>query len=133
MRPALTELQALDFPHGVHSYVEGDTDTAGRFQGSSQQGHGPGAPTARTGMSIDERLPEKEEVERRRVIDVASRIEAFLHTNPGATWDFAAPAAIHDELLAALSDAARARLGKVLAKDLVHQPVSELLAHFAEK
>ena len=41
--PSLVEVQALDFPAGKRSYTDRDTDTAGRFQGSKQQGAGPGA------------------------------------------------------------------------------------------
>lgn len=133
MSPSLQEIQALDSPHGVRSYVQGDTDMAGRFQSSKKQGRGPGAPTARTGMSIDERLPMKEEEERRRVHDVASRIDAFLKNNPDASWDFAAGPTIHNAVLKDLSPPVRARLQHSVAKDLIHQPVPELLSHFSAR
>lgn len=131
MGSSLQEIQALDFPHGVRSYVQGDTDMAGRFQSSKQQGRGPGAPTARMGMSIDERLPMQEEEERRRIHDVASRIDAFLKNNPDASWDFAAGPTVHNAVLEDLPPPARARLKRSVTKDLIHQPVPELLSHFS--
>lgn len=133
MTPGLTEVQAMDFPHGVRSYVEGDTDIAGRFQGSKQQGRGPGAPTARTGMSIDERLPMQREEDRRRVRDVAVRIDTFLQNSPDATWDFAAGPSVHNAVLEELSPQAKSRLRRSISKDLVHQPVAELISHFSAK
>ena len=129
--PALDEVQALDFPAGVKSYTDRDTDMAGRFQGSKQQGSAPGAPAARMGMSIDERLPMQREVERRRVSDLAKSIEGFLEVRPKATWDFAAPPAVHNAVLDALSPRARGRLRQALPKDLVNQRTADLRAHFA--
>ncbi|MEO6005871.1 MAG: host attachment protein [Opitutus sp.] len=93
--PAFEEVQSLDFPAGRQSYTDRDTDMAGRFQGSKQQGRGPGAPTARTGMSIDERLPMQREEERRQVTNVSETIDSFLQARPEATWDFAAGPEIH--------------------------------------
>jgi len=131
MSPGLTEVQGLDFPNGRQSYVENESDVAGRFQGSKQQGAGPGAPVARMGMSIDERLPLQREEERKRILDVSSRIEQFLKAaSTDATWDFAAPPSVHNAVLDALSPQVRARLQKQMTKDLVNQPVSQLLSHF---
>jgi Protein required for attachment to host cells len=129
--PTLQEIDTLDFPHGVKSYVHGDTDMAGRFQGSQQQGRGPGAPTARMGMSIDERLPMAEEEERRRTEDIVKRIEAFIGNHPDITWDFAAGPSMKNAVIEHLSPQARAGLQRAIAKDLVHQPVTELLSHFS--
>lgn len=128
--PTLVEVQALDFPQGRANYTHNDTDMAGRFQGSKQQGVGPGAPTARTGMSIDERLPMQREVERRSIGDLVESIETFLSPKPDATWDFAAGPAVHNAVLEKLTPAVRTRLRKSVAKDLVNQPTSELLGHF---
>lgn len=133
MAPSLQEVDALDFPHGMRSYVQGDTDVAGRFQSSNQQSRGPGAPTARMGMSIDERLPMQREEERRRISDVAERIEVFLKHNPGATWDFAAGPTVHNAVIEALAPEVRGRLKKSVSKDLVHQPVQHLLSYFEER
>src|SRR4051794_5946807 len=80
--PALDEVQAMDFPHGKSSYTADNTDVAGRFQGSRQQGRGPGAPSARGGMSIDERLPMQREEDRREIADVVTQIESFLQRQP---------------------------------------------------
>lgn len=130
MNPSLREVESLDFPMGVKSYAESDTDMAGRFQSSKHQAPAPGAPAARTGMSIDERLPMHREIDRRRNEEVAERINAFLRNQPDATWDFAAPAELHTGFLEYVSPEARQRLRRVVPKDLVHQPVNTLLQHF---
>ena len=127
----LKEVQSLDFPNGLRSYTDRDTDMAGRFQGSKQQMASPGAPTSRTGMSIDERMPMKEEEERRQIRDVAETIGSFLQARPQATWDFAAPPSVHNAVLESIPADVRARLNKSLAKDLVHQGVDELRRQFA--
>jgi hypothetical protein len=130
MTPRLREVQGLDFPSGRQSYTDRDTDMAGRFQGSQHQARGPGAPTARTGMSIDERLPMQEEEERRQTRDLFRAIETFLQQHPAATWDFAAAPAVHNSVLELISPPMRSRLRQAVAKDLVNQPVEELLGHF---
>ncbi len=128
--PGLAEVQSLDFPQGKMSYVESDTDMAGRFQSSKHQGAAAGAPAARSGMSIDERLPMQREVDRRRIDDVAHAIEEFLAADTTATWDFAAGPTSHNAILEQLSPQLRARLRKSVSKDLVNQPRTELLGHF---
>jgi hypothetical protein len=131
--PALDEIQAEDFPAGFRSYVQRDTDRAGRFQSSKHQGRGPGAPTARQGMSVDERLPMQREEERRQLRDLAAAIEDFLVRYPHATWDFAAGPEVHNAVLEALSPAIRTRLQKTVTKDLAHQPPADLIGHFAAR
>lgn len=130
MTPTLAEVQALDFPSGRRSYTDRDTDMAGRFQSSNHQSRGPGAPMARTGMSIDERLPMQEEEERRQSKDLVETIEGFLRQRSDATWDFAAGPEVHNAVLEALSPATRSRLRQALSKNLVNQPVEELLKQF---
>jgi hypothetical protein len=129
--PTLTEMHSMDFPEGRKSYVDNDSDMAGRFQSSKHQGPAPGAPSARTGMSIDERLPMQREAKRRQIDDITRAIEGFLQGQPDASWDFAAAASVHNAVLEQLSPQLRARLRTSVAKDLVNQPVSELLAHFS--
>jgi hypothetical protein len=129
--PSFEEEQSLDFPAGMRSYTDRDTDMAGRFQSSNHQSRGEGAPVGRTGMSIDERLPMKREEERRQSRDIKETIDVFLKARPDATWDFAAPAAVHQTILDGLSPDTRARLKQVLAKDLVNQPINEIRTHFA--
>lgn len=130
LTPALDEVQAMDFPHGKASYTVDSTDVAGRFQGSRSQGRGPGAPTARTGMSIDERLPMQSEEDRREITDLVAQIERFLQHRPGATWDFAAGPTVHNALLKQLSPATKSRLRRSVSKDLVNQPTTELVDQF---
>lgn len=130
MRPSLAEVQALDFPSGRRSYTDRDTDMAGRFQSSNNPGRAPGAPMARTGMSIDERLPMQEEEERRQSKDLVETIEGFLRQRSDATWDFAAGPEVHNAVLEALSPDTRSRLRQALPKNLVNQPVQELLKQF---
>jgi hypothetical protein len=129
--PALDQVEAMDFPQGKRSYVDRDTDMAGRFASSKHQMPAPGSPTARTGMSIDERLPMQREESRRRAREIAAEIDAFLQQRPEASWDFAAGPELNGVLLELLSPAVRQRLRRTLAKDLVNQRGDEVRAHFA--
>src|SRR5688572_13741369 len=129
--PALDQVEAMDFPQGKRSYVDRDTDMAGRFASSKHQMPAPGSPTARTGMSIDERLPMQREESRRRAREIAAEIDAFLQQRPEASWDFAAGPELNGVLLELVSPAVRQRLRRTLAKDLVNQRGEEVRAHFA--
>ena len=129
--PALDPVEAMDFPLGMANYTDRETDMAGRFQSSKQQGVAPGAPTARQGMSIDERLPMQREEERRRHKELAAEIEHFLQQHPEGTWDFAAPPGLNNVVLELLSPTVRNRLRRAVSKDLVNQPSEDLRAHFA--
>ncbi|ACB77852.1 host attachment protein [Opitutus terrae] len=131
MTPAFDEVRAFDFPLGVTGYTDRDTDIAGRFQGSRPQGVAPGAPAARTGMSVDERLPMRREEHRRRIRDVAQALDTFFATRPNATWDFAAGPELHNAVLEAVTPKTRAQLRRSVPKDLVHQPQAEFATHFA--
>ncbi len=124
--PTLDEIHAMDFPHARMSYTEHDSDMAGRFQSSKHHAAAPGAPNARSGMSIDERLPMQNEVHRREAEDVARAIDAFFDGDPTATWDFAADTAVHNAILDMLSPQTRFRLRTSISKDLVKQPASQL-------
>lgn len=130
--PALTEVVAMDFPAGKQSYTDRDSDMAGRFPTSKSQGLGPSAPAgARTGMSIDERLPMQREESRRRAAELAAEVDRFFQQRPGARWDFAAGPDLNNAVLAMISPGVRDRLRRTLAKGLVKQPAEELRAHFA--
>ena len=128
--PGLEEVFAMDFAQGRASYTDNDTDMAGRFQGSKQQGASPGSPTARTGMSIDERLPMQREAHRRAVSEIAGAIDSFLELRPESSWDFAAGPSMHNAVLERLPSSIRSRLRSSLAKDLVKQPLSERRERF---
>lgn len=134
--PGLKQVQAMDFPAGRQSYVARDTAMAGRFQSSKHPSGAPGAvgaPTAaRTGMSIDERLPMLREEERRRARDVAQEIEAFFAGRRGAIWDFAGAPEIHNAVIDQLSERARQQLRRTFAKNLVNQRMEDVRAHFNE-
>ena len=128
--PGLEEVFAMDFAQGRSSYTDNDTDMAGRFQGSRQQGAAPGSPTARAGMSIDERLPMQREAHRRAVAEISRAIDSFLDMRPDSSWDFAAGPSMHNAILERLPSSVRSRLRTSLAKDLVKQPVAELRERF---
>jgi hypothetical protein len=135
--PALDQVESMDFPAGVRSYNERDTDQAGRFGSSKHPAAASGAPAAgstgtagRSGMSIDERLPMKREEAKRRARDLAVEIEAFLAQHPDATWDFAAGPELNGAVLEQISPQARGRLKRSLVKDLVKQRNGDLRAHF---
>jgi len=129
--PGLELVESMDFPFGKNSYTDRDSDMAGRFSSSKHQGVGPGAPTARQGMSIDERLPMQREESRRRAKDIAAEIQNFLQRRPDATWDFAAGPELNNTVLELLPAAVRQRLRRSVSKDLVNQRIDEVRAHFA--
>lgn len=129
--PGFAQVEAMDFPAGRSSYTDQQSDMAGRFQSSRHQSPAPGHPGARTGMSIDERLPMKREEARRRARDLASQIDNFLARVPGATWDFAAGPDLNHPILDLLSERTRRRLRRSVTKDLVHQAVDQLRVHFS--
>jgi len=129
--PALDQVEALDFPQGRKSYADRETDMAGRFASSKHQMSPPGSPTARTGMSIDERLPMQREESRRRAKELAAEIDAFFRQRPDASWDFAAGPELNSAVMELLSPAVRQRLRRSLAKDLGKQRGDEVRAHFA--
>ena len=128
--PTLEEVFAMDFPEGRQSYTDNESDMAGRFQYSKHQMKSAGAPGARSGMSIDERLPLQRESDRRHVSEVAREIDGFLNLRPDASWDFAAGPTSHNAILERLSPPVRARLRSSLPKDLVNQPTSDLRERF---
>jgi len=129
--PGLDRVEALDFPQGKRSSAEREIDMAGRFASSKHPMTAPGSPTARTGMSIDERLPMQREEARRRAKELASEIEVFLQQRPGATWDFAAGPELNAAVLELLSPAVKQRVRRLLVKDLVNQHGDDVRAHFA--
>ena len=129
--PALDQVEAMDFPRGKKSYVDRDTDMAGRFASSKPQMPAPGNPTARTGMSIDERLPMQREESRRRAKEVAAEIDSFFQQRPDVTWDFAAGPELNSAVIELLSPPVRQRVRRSIPKDLVNQPGDQLRAHFA--
>ena len=129
--PALDPVEAMDFPLGKKSFADRETDMAGRFASSKHQAMAPGSPTARTGMSIDERLPMQREESRRRAKELAAEIDAFFQPRRDASWDFAAGPELNGAVLNLLSPAVRRRVRRSLAKDLVNQRSDEVRAHFA--
>jgi hypothetical protein len=129
--PGLESVEAMDFPQGRAAYADRDTDMAGRFASSKNQGSGAGAPAGRHGMSIDERLPMQREESRRRAKEIAAEIDAFFQKRTSATWDFAAGPELNHAVLELIAPAHRRRLRRSVAKDLVNQRVEDMRAHFA--
>ncbi len=129
--PSLEQVESMDFPLGKHHYTDRETDQAGRFASSRSQGPGAGTPTGRQGMSIDERLPMKQEESRRRAKELAAEVESFFRQRPEATWDFAAGPELNGAVLELISPAVRQRVRRSVAKDLVNQRLDEVRAHFA--
>jgi hypothetical protein len=131
----LEQVEAMDFPLGKKAYTASDTSMAGRFQSSKHQSRAPGAPAGieggRSGMSVDERLPMKNETDRRRADQLAQEIEHFFTQRPEVTWDFAAGPELHRAVLEQLSPSVRQRLRRAVSKDLVNQPTSTLREQFA--
>lgn len=130
--PALERVVAVDFPAGKAGYTDRDSDMAGRFPTSKNQGVGSGLPAgARGGMSIDERLPMQREDSRRRARDLAAEVDQFFQQRPEASWDFAAGPELNHAVLELLSPTVRERLRRSVAKGLVKQRADEVRAHFA--
>jgi hypothetical protein len=127
--PGLEAVESKDFPAGREAYTDRDTDMAGRFQGSSGRAGANGG--SRGGMSIDERLPMKNETNKRRAEQLAAEVERFFAPRPDATWDFAAGPELHRAVLELLSPKTRQRLRRALPKDLVNQPPNALREQFA--
>jgi hypothetical protein len=119
---SLTLVDAVELVDGRGSYASKTTDMAGRFPGS--KGPIPG------GMSIDERLPLKGELDRRIVEQIAMRIDAVLGERPEARWDFAAGPGLHQAVLERVSPAIKQRLNHAVQKDLTNIPTQELVEHF---
>lgn len=112
-------LASEDFPDGRTAYADATTDAAGRF------------PTAQgPGMSIDERLPLKEEHERRVVAGVASALRRCLAAHPDATWHFAAGPGLFQAVESQIPPEMRARRGRTLERNLARMPPNELREHF---
>lgn len=128
--PALDQVQAMDFPQGRASYTDRDTDMAGRFQSSKHQSPGPGSPMARTGMSIDERLPMEREESRRRAKELAAEINTFFQSRATATFDFAAGPELNGTVLELLLPGVRQRIRRSIAKDIVNQRADQIRGHF---
>jgi hypothetical protein len=121
LAPHYEAAAALDFPAGRESYTDRDTDQAGR-KGAPLRG-GPGG-------SIDERLPMRNEHERRLVTEVVAAIARFLTEHPRAQWDFAAGPGLHEAVLNQLPDEVRRRLERSEQKELTRSTSEELRAHF---
>jgi hypothetical protein len=115
------QVYARDFAADIKRYARNDTDQAGRFQSSKGQGAGSGKPAERAGMSVDERLPMREENEARRARALADEIEAFLGARPDASWDFAAGPQWNHAVLELLSPAIRQRLKSSVDKNLINE------------
>jgi hypothetical protein len=126
--PGLEQVEAMDFPLGKKAYNANDTGMAVRFP--SSRGPKKGG-VAEAGMSIDERLPMKEEADRRRAQQLSAEVEHFLAQRPGASWDFAAGPELHRAVLEQLSPQTRRRLRRAVPKDLVNENPAELREQFA--
>ncbi|HEX2860715.1 MAG TPA: host attachment protein [Lacunisphaera sp.] len=120
VRTRFEPVDSFDLPAGLQHYTDRDTDQAGRFASRG----GPG------GGSIDERLPMKQEQDRRLAKELAMRLQQFLERHEHATWDYAAGPALHGLVLDELPSAVRSRLDREITKELVSHTPAELEAHF---
>lgn len=107
-------------PFGGNAYTARETDQAGRFPKTLGQG----------GMSIDERLPMKEEEQRRMVEWLAGCIDNFMTPRPDEAWVFAAGPELHNPVLEALRPSVRSTLSESLQQNLINVPGDEAAAHF---
>jgi hypothetical protein len=121
--PALRAVDAIDLPAGKETYFSRDTDTAGQFGAKTRSG---GASRG----SLDERLGEKGERDRRIAEQLAERLQECLRLNAVTSWYFAAAPALHNAVLERISPEVRQTLVESIPKDLVHQPLPALRAHF---
>ncbi len=118
--PSLQPVDALDLVD-ENEFSRNQIDLPGRFSNSP------------FGTDI---VPRKEEVhssaDKTLLTDrLADRIAVFMSRRPNATWDLAANAALANELFELLPEPIRARLNRVVSKDLINVPPAELREHFA--
>ncbi len=120
-KPRIKVAFSVDFPRGREPSHAQDTDQAGRF---------PGHDGRSGGMSIDERLPQQREQERKLPARAAEQINRYFQENPGVQWDFSAAPDFGPRVLDEVDPAVRDRLMLNLPKSLVGQSEAELLEHF---
>jgi hypothetical protein len=118
--PGWLEIANEAAPLAGNAYTDRETDQAGRFPKSIGQ----------AGMSIDERLPMKEEEQRRLADWVAGCIENFMTPRPGEAWVFAAGPELHNPVLEALRPSIRETLAESLQQNLINMPAAEAAGHF---
>lgn len=122
--PGLVQLEAFGLTLGHEGPYDRDSDQAGRF--GRVMGTG-----GVTGGSFDERLPMKDERERRLVRQLTTAIERCLATHGATDWYLAAGPRLQHAILAGIQPAVRLRLRGAVTKDLVKQSKESILQHFA--
>lgn len=118
--PSLQPVDALDLDDEA-SFSRTSTELPGRFSASP---------------FLSDPIPRSEEVQTRdkpaqMTERLAERIAVFMARRANASWDLAANPALANELFELLPEPIRARLNRVVSKDLVNVPPAELREHFS--
>lgn len=123
-QPGLALVQEMEFSDTRDGPTGRETDQAGRFA-DSRGGRG-----QVLGGSIDERLPMKNEMDKRVTTRIAENITELLADEPQNVWSFAAGPDLHRAVLESVPSDIRGRLRKDLDKNLTSTPTAELAGHF---
>ncbi len=109
-------------PERAHSkFSDRVTDQAGRFPGNASHGS----------MSQGENHNSTQEIRRRLLKELTSRLTHLLHQEKCDSWYLSASKEIHPRVLEALDPALRSRLRVDIAADFTKLEGADLLARFA--
>lgn len=121
--PTLIPVLTINFPSWRETNASPYWAQAGTHPGS----RGNGA----TGLAANERLPVKEEHERRIATDIAIEINDFMLAHPAALWRIALPLDMEKRVRSLISDGVLRRMTACLPKNLAYLPPHELPSRFA--
>jgi hypothetical protein len=123
-QPHLEFIEELKLKKAHQKISDQTSDQAGRFP------RGDGAANVSGDLSAGESLNSEAEQDRRLLQLLAKTINTLLLKDDVSGCSLAVSGAIHKQLLGEIDPKARAKIGQVLASNLVHMDPSELSAHF---
>jgi len=118
---ALELTERLEIGEGRQTIRELVTDNAGAFPNTGTNGRG---------NSTGERLPLKEELERRGIKSLADHINELCERQRPLSWGLAAPSEINSRLVEALDRRWTEKLKSNVHLDLTGLPPHEIAGHF---
>lgn len=108
--------ESLEIHQRLHEKV---SDQQGNFQGVGASGSGEDH-----NIAIEE--------ERRRIKEIAQQINKTIQEHEEASWYFAAPKAINNQIVELLNPSVQAKMTMNLHLDLTKTPDDQLLGHFTK-
>jgi len=118
-------------PHLVEDITLAEARQHFAQQFTDQAGAFPNGGSAGQGNSVAERMSLAAETEMRSFRKIAEHVQKIVRAHQPERWSFAAPAEINGAILDGVSEDCRKHLTQNIPKDLVNQPVSELMEQFA--